>query len=192
LEPLLTLHIRTASAEIEAAVQQGLEVKREKWREYLAQQKWEKQRMGVANSKFSNRLKSSQVQLGVTRKLTAKDPDIVQEDAILFLNSAMIYLDFLEACCYGFSGRAEKCVRFRAVMFAGSKFTIYAAQCMHLVTCLTHIWMHEFKKAWMDYCLINSNAGPGIYCAEDRHGESIISENKDNVCNAWHEFQGRE
>jgi len=104
----------------------------------------------------------------------------------------MIYLDFHEACRYGFSGRVEQRVRFFAVMFAGIKFTNYATECMHLVTCLTHTWKDEFKKAWMDYCLIKPNARPGIYCAVDRHGETIIRENKDKVCNACYGFQGRD
>jgi len=110
----------------------------------------------------------------------------------LFLNCAMIYLDFHEACRYGFSGRVEQCVTFFAVMFAGSKFANYAAEFMHLVTYLSHTWKHECKKAWMDYCLINQNARPGIYCAADRHGETIIRENMDKVCNACNGFQGRD
>jgi len=150
--------MRAASAEIEAAVQEGVEAKREEWREYLAERMREKQRTGVPNLKITNRPKWSEVEAEVTRKLTAKDRDIVQENGILFLNSAMIYLDFHEAGRYGFSGRVEQCVRFFAVMFAWSKFTNYAADCMHLVTCLTHTWKHEFKKTWMDYCLINPNA----------------------------------
>ena len=99
---------------------------------------------------------------------------------------------FLLMCRYGLSGRVEQCVRFFAVMFAGSKYTQFAAECMHRVTCLTHTWKHQFKKAWMEYCLIDPNARPGIYCAVDRHGETIKRENKDQVCNACCGFQGRD
>jgi len=190
--PFQMLNMRDASAEIEAAVEEGVEAKRGECREYLVGRKREKQRTGVPNPEITNRPKWSEVEAEVTRKLTAKDRDIVQENAILFLNCAMIYLDFHEVCRYGFSGRVEQCIRFFAVMFAGSKFANYAAECMHLVTCLTHTRKHQFKKAWMDYCLINLNARPGIYCAADRHGEAIIRENKDKVCNACNGFQGRD
>ena len=90
--------MRAASAEIEAVVQEGVEAKGEEWREYLAEQKREKQRTGVPNPKITSQPKWSEVEAEVTRKLTAKDRDIVQENAILFLNSAMIYLDLHEVC----------------------------------------------------------------------------------------------
>jgi len=71
------LNTTAASAEIEAAVEEGVEAKREEWREYLAQRKREKQRMGVPNPEITNRPKWSEVEAEVTGKSTAKDRDIV-------------------------------------------------------------------------------------------------------------------
>ena len=64
-------------------------------------------------------------------------------------------------------------------MFQGTKFTNYAAECLHLAASLKHIWKPQFKQAWLDYCLINPD-GRTFY-AVDRHGDTVIRENKDKV-----------
>lgn len=105
--------------------------------------------------------------------------DTVRENALLLLNSVLIYLDFHDACRGGYSGRVERCIQIFSVMFQGTKFSNYASECLHLVASLNHIWKPEFKQAWLDYCLINPDGR--TFCAVDRHGETIIRENKDKV-----------
>ena len=112
-------------------------------------------------------------------ELSGPSRDIVRENALLLLNSALVYQDFHDACRGGYSGRVEKCIQIFAVMFQGTKFSNYASECVHLVASLNHIWKPEFKQAWLDYCLINPDGR--TFCAVDRHGETIIRENKDKV-----------
>jgi hypothetical protein len=116
----------------------------------------------------------------IERDLTGPKRDIVNENALLFLQCALVYQDFHEACRDGFSGRVEKCIELFALMFQGTKFRHYAADCLHLVACLKHIWKPEFKQAWLSYCLIDPD-GRGEYCGLDRYGETLIRENKDKV-----------
>ena len=114
------------------------------------------------------------------KELAGPSRDIVNENAVLFVQCALIYLDFHYACRGGFSGRVEKCIQLFAVMFHGTRFANYSSECLHLVACLKRMWGPEFKKAWMDYCLIDLD-GRGVFCAVDRHGETVIRANKDKV-----------
>ena len=52
---------------------------------------------------------------------------------------------------------------------------------IYLVTCLKKIWDPEMRKAWMDYCLINTSRRANKFFADDWFGETIIKENKDKV-----------
>jgi hypothetical protein len=121
------------------------------------------------------------IQSTLTSELGAGLRDIVNENALLFLTCGLIYLDFHDACCGRFSEWVEKCIKLFAIMFAGGKHSNYASKCIHLVACLAHMWKPQFKQAWVDYCLMNPNTRPDIYCAIDRHGKTVIRENKDKV-----------
>ena len=107
--------------------------------------------------------------------------DVVQGNALLLLNCALVYLDFADACRSGYSGRVKRCIQIFTVMFQGTKFTNYAAECLHSAASIKHIWkpQFKFKQAWLDYCLINPDGR--TFCAVDRHGETVIRENKDKV-----------
>ena len=119
------------------------------------------------------------VQKKLELELSGPARDVVRENALLLLISVLVYQDFHDACRGGYSGRVEKCVQIFAVMFQGTRFGNYASECVHLVASLNHIWKPEFKRAWLDYCLINPDGR--TFCAVDRHGETIIRENKDKV-----------
>ena len=86
-------------------------------------------------------------------------PDVIQENALLLLNYALVYLDFGDACRGGFCGRVERRIQAFTVMLQGTNFTNYTAECLHLIASLKHIWKPQFKQAWLDYYLINQAVG---------------------------------
>lgn len=77
--------------------------------------------------------------------ITAPERDVVRENMLILANLGFLYLDFVDACRGGFSARVEKCIECFAVLFQGSKFGNYAAECMHFVACLKKVWKPEFK-----------------------------------------------
>ena len=96
------------------------------------------------------------------KELAGPTRDMVYENAVLFVECALIYQDFHYACRGGFSGRVEKCIQLFAVMFHGTRFVNYSSECLHLVVCLKRMWGSEFKKARLDYCLIDPD-GRGLF-----------------------------
>lgn len=80
------------------------------------------------------------------KEAIAAERDIIQENALRFLNLGLLYLDFVDACRGGYSGRVEKCIQSIAVIFQGtSSSKNYAGECLHLVACLKKLWKPEFK-----------------------------------------------
>ena len=71
--------------------------------------------------------------------------DLVRENALRLLNLGLLYLDFVDACRSGYSGRVEKCIQLFAIVFQGSAATNYAGECMHIVACLKRVWKPEFR-----------------------------------------------
>ncbi|KAA8913110.1 hypothetical protein FN846DRAFT_886795 [Sphaerosporella brunnea] len=180
IDPFMVSRVRSVAREsIDAAVGVRMEEERAKWEVLKAQRRLQRQNgQSLANLP---RKDWKNIQSRLTADLGAGIRDIVKENAMLFLNCGLIYLDFHDACRGGFSGRVERCVKMFAILFAGGKHGNYAGECIHLVACLARMWKPEFKQAWLDYCLINPNSRPDIYCAIDRHGETVIRENKDKV-----------
>ena len=168
----------TMSEGIEEAVEQRIEEMRTERKRLIATRRL--QRVEGMELPVLKQIMWSRVRKELEKELAGPARDIVNENAVLFVQCALIYLDFHYACRGGFSGRVEKCIQLFAVMFHGTRFSNYASECLHLVACLKRIWGPEFKKAWMDYCLIDPD-GRGVFCAVDRHGETVIRENKDKV-----------
>jgi hypothetical protein len=180
IDPFGVSWVRTQAREsIDAAVAARMEEERAKWEAFKAQRRQHRQ-SGGTNPPLP-RKEWKKIESTLVTELGAGSRDIVNENAMLLLTCGLIYLDFYHACREGFSGRVEKCIKMFATMFAGGKHSNYAAECIHLVACLARMWQPEFKQAWLDYCLINPNSRQGIYCAIDRHGETVIRENKDKV-----------
>jgi hypothetical protein len=180
IDPFRVSRVRTqARVSIDSAVQARMEEEHTKWEVLKAQRRLQLQ-SGQSVPKLP-RTDWKKIQSTLTTELGAGLRDVVNENAILFLTCGLIYLDFHDACRGRFSGRVEKCVKWFAIMFADGKHANYTSECIHLVTCLARMWKPQFKQAWLDYCLINPNSMPGMYCAIDRHGETVIRENKDKV-----------
>ena len=65
--------------------------------------------------------------------------DIVQENALIFLNLGLLYLDFVDACREGYSARVKKYIQCFIVIFQGSAAKNYAGKTLHLVACLKKV-----------------------------------------------------
>ncbi|MCJ1345659.1 hypothetical protein MMC31_003867 [Peltigera leucophlebia] len=92
-----------------------------------------------------------------------KERNICRENALLLTSCGLLYLDFVDACREGYSGRAEKCIKMFAILLQDSKSKNYAAE------------------SWLDYCLINISGRKSKFYADDRFGETIIKLNKKKV-----------
>lgn len=75
----------------------------------------------------------------------AADKDVIRENAMQLLNLGLLYLDFVNACRNGYSGRVEKCIQCFAGIFQGSRAKNYAGELLHLAACLKKVWKPDFK-----------------------------------------------
>lgn len=113
--------------------------------------------------------------------LRSHSRDIQRENALIIVSCRLLYLNFWEACCKGYSGRIEKCIECFAMLFQGTSYKNYASEMIPLVACLKHLWKKDFKQAWLDYCVINPSGGKDTFMADNRFGETIIMLNKEKV-----------
>jgi hypothetical protein len=49
------------------------------------------------------------------------------------------------------------------------------------VVSLNRVWQPEFKKQWLDFCLIKPTPKEDYFCAPDRHEVMVIRGNNDKV-----------
>ncbi|PWW77965.1 hypothetical protein C7212DRAFT_362394 [Tuber magnatum] len=107
-------------------------------------------------------------------------------------DTGLIYRNFGDACSTGFSERAAACIEGFLIVFQqlpncahrifkGTTFKNYAAECLHLVACVKWVWKPEFRRAWLDFCLIKPTPKEGYWCTTDHYRETIIRGNKDKV-----------
>lgn len=64
---------------------------------------------------------------------------MIKENALILLNLGFLYLDFINACCSGFSTQVKKCIQYFAVIFQESVAKNYARETMHIIACLKKI-----------------------------------------------------
>lgn len=70
--------------------------------------------------------------------------DKTRENALLLLREGLTYLEFVDACRGGFSGRVQKCLEYMAIIYQGSSAKNYAPETMHFVACFKRLWKEEF------------------------------------------------
>jgi hypothetical protein len=122
--------VRTEAREsIDAAVAARMQEERAKWEAFKAQRR-EHRQSGGSNPPLP-RKDWKKIESTLATELGAGSRDVVNENAMLFLNCGLIYLAFHDACRGGFSGRVEKCVKLFAIMFAGGKHSFQLRQRMY-------------------------------------------------------------
>lgn len=70
-------------------------------------------------------------------------------------NLGFLYLDFIDACCDGFSARIEKYIQYFAIVFQGSAAKNYAGKTMYIVASLKKIWKPELKYVGAFKCFVD-------------------------------------
>ena len=80
-----------------------------------------------------------------TKKGGGERHNLVRENALLILGMGLSYLDFVDACSNGMSGRIGQCIRCFAISYQGAVATKYAAEMLHIVACVQKYWKKEFK-----------------------------------------------
>lgn len=86
-----------------------------------------------------------EVETKLSAELTSRSRNIHRENALIIISCGLLYLDFRDACRKGYSGRIEKCIEMFAILFQGTNFKNYAAEMIHLIACLKHIWKDDFR-----------------------------------------------
>ena len=71
--------------------------------------------------------------------------DIARENALLLLNYGLLYLNFNDAWCKGYSGQLEKCIACMAVIYQGSHQIKYSIELIYMVAYIKRIWKDNLK-----------------------------------------------
>jgi hypothetical protein len=87
----------------------------------------------------------------------AKAPirDVLHEQHICFMQHGLTLRSFATSCRQGDSGRVVTVLKYYCVWFQGSKQHNYAKETLHLLACLKFYWSDEYKRFWMNTCLVN-------------------------------------
>ena len=64
---------------------------------------------------------------------------------LLLLNYGLLYLDFNNACCKGYSSRLITYIACMIVIYQGLHETKYSMELLHMVACMKRIWKDDLK-----------------------------------------------
>lgn len=71
---------------------------------------------------------------------TITEGDMVFENAVLFMQDALVLREFNDAIKGGYSGRIIRALKILALLYRGAGRTKYAYELLHLLHNLTHVW----------------------------------------------------
>jgi hypothetical protein len=125
------------------------------------------------------------------RGRTEHERDRTYENAILFMQQAMVVRIFLHACRIGDSGVVVDCISIFLVWFQATGKHNYARETIHMKACLSKLWSAEFREFWLDFCLINPSGKQEGWMACDYFGEYVVREVKGMMHNDTGEAQDR-
>lgn len=125
------------------------------------------------------------------RSVSNDEQDKAYENAILFMQQAMVIRIFLYACRIGDSGVVVDCISVFAAWFQATGKYNYARETIHLKACLTKLWTVEFREFWLDTCLINPSGKREGWMPCDFFGEYVVREVKAMMHNDTGEVNDR-
>jgi hypothetical protein len=125
------------------------------------------------------------------RSASDDERDRTYENAILFMQQAMIVGIFQYACRIGDSGVVVDCVSIFAVWFQITGKYNYARETIHIKACLAKLWSPEFRDFWLDFCLINPSGKKEGWMPCDYFGEYVVREVKAMMHNDKGEVNNR-
>jgi hypothetical protein len=116
------------------------------------------------------------------REEPPEDQDIVYQNAVLFLQHALVYRRFSQALKCGDSGWVEKCLAIFAIWFQNddpsTAFPLYRAESLHLIACLKHIYSQDLADFLRHSFLINMSGTMDAFIPCDNGCEYIVREAK--------------
>src|ERR1700738_1329667 len=119
--------------------------------------------------------------VGQWRKQPESERDLAFENAVLFIQHAMMYRDLSEAIRSGDSGRIEHCLQFLTIWYQASDEHNYARETIHLIACLRALWSQDLRQAWRDQCVVNISGSPRGFLAADMACEHVLRAIKDLI-----------
>jgi hypothetical protein len=114
------------------------------------------------------------------RSAPETDRDVVHEQHICFMQHGLTLRSFTTSCRQGDSGRVVAVLKYYCVWFQGSKQHNYAKETLHLLACLKYYWSDEYKRFWMNTCLVNMSGKREGFLACDAVCEHCVREVKVN------------
>jgi hypothetical protein len=116
------------------------------------------------------------------RECEDHERDIVYENAILFVQQALVYRRFSQALEQGDSGWAERCIALFTIWFQNDSPSaaspVYRKESLNLMACLKHIWSKEFKFFYRNNCMVSLSGKKGSFMACDQACEYVVREAK--------------
>ncbi len=89
--------------------------------------------------------KWGKIERDIKAKIVFSKRDKTRKNALLLICEGIAYLDFINACQSGFSGRVEKCVQYFAILYQGSSLTNYAAETIQMVAYFKRLRNENFR-----------------------------------------------
>ena len=152
---------------------------------------WDELQVKMKGNNFRKKISDMEKRLGnlglVTewRQRGARARDLVMENAVLLLQHGLMYRRFAEAVRSGDTGWVVHCIKYFAIWLQNdskkASLSNYRVGSLHLMASLTHIWSPEFRRYWMDNCLVNVSGSPTGFVACDLLGEYIVREYKSRI-----------
>jgi hypothetical protein len=102
-----------------------------------------------------------------------KHRDIVYENALLFIQQALVFKDFDRALRHGESGRLERLLEMALIMCAGCGKSNYYAELMEQQIDRSVCWTPEHAYIDLNNCLVNIAGKDGKFLARDEFNEHI-------------------
>ena len=107
--------------------------------------------------------------------------DLPLENAMLFMRDMLVFRDYESAVKDGDTGRIEKALDYWCILFQGTSLKNYPNEMVHLILCLRKLWSKEYRKVWLDHCLVNISGQKGAWMPDDRCCEHVVRENKARI-----------
>ena len=110
----------------------------------------------------------------IVDKESKKRRDVVLENAVLFLQHSLMYLDFWTAMRAGDSGRLEMAMDMMTVFFQGVDKCNYAREMLEQKIDRLVVWTPQMRKVWLNNCLVNLSGAPNKFLGLDELMELCI------------------
>lgn len=79
------------------------------------------------------------VQKDLLSKISPTNQDMVQENALLFLNYGLLYVDFNDTYHKNYNNQVEKCIVCLAMIYQGFYQTSYSMELIYILPCMKRI-----------------------------------------------------